>query len=52
MIEIRFIRLNNIFKELFFNETLSNCLYDIDSIDKELNVYYIENYINEEKNII
>ena len=38
--------------EYNFNETLSNCLHDIDNIDKEINVYYIQNYINEEKNIM
>ena len=52
MVEIRFRRFYNTFKELLLHETLDNCLPGIDSIDEGLNVYYIQNYIDEQKNLV
>ena len=51
MVEIRFRRFYNTFKDLLLHETLGNCLPGVDSIDEGLNIYYIQNYI-ENKNIV
>jgi ASC-1-like (ASCH) protein len=51
MVEIRFRRFYNTFKDLLLHETLDNCLPGIDSIDEGLNVYYIQNYIDEKKSV-
>jgi len=51
MVEIRFTRFYNTFKDLLLHETLDMCLPGIDSIEEGLNVYYIQNYIDEKKTL-
>ena len=51
MVEIRFTRFYNTFRDLLLHEPLYMCLPGIDSIEEGLNIYNKQNNIDEKKTL-